>query len=477
MKKSLLLLLSLVMGVTTAFAGIVDVTWGGQSDWSNNANAQKPEEKVITLTVGDITLSLDKAAGQTSPTVNKGKNDARLYAKGQLKLTASGKSVTSILFSISEQGMKRMGDLTAASGTVETDMTAKTVTWTGNAAEVLITVGDQSTVGSEKGAAQLCFTQLQVTLDDGQVLVAAPTISGETDFEGTTEVKIEGEEGTTIYYTLDNSDPTVSSTLTGPSPLTFTLDKSATVKAIAVKGEDVSSVSSKAFTAHTYEEVTIADLNEYSEDKADLNLKLTDAQVTYVDGKNFYLREGDKALMVFNSSLSVAVGDVLNGTVKVDYDNYYGIHEVKDNASTNMDNLTKTSGDAPLPVIVEIGHILEYGHIAEYIELQKVTIEYDETAQKYFAVKGDARIQFNKGIDVSDYADGNEYYVTAVFNNIYKNVAQIQPIAVSTTPTGISTTVVAPVTEGQAIYSIDGRRLVKAVKGLNIINGNKVLVK
>ena len=29
----------------------------------------------------------------------------------------------------------------------------------------------------------------------------------------------------------------------------------------------------------------------------------------------------------------------------------------------------------------------------------------------------------------------------------------------------------------QAIYSIDGRRLTKAVKGINIINGKKVIIK
>lgn len=61
----------------------------------------------------------------------------------------------------------------------------------------------------------------------------------------------EAESGSTIYYTLDGSTPTSSSTLyTAP----FTIDASKTVKAIAIKaGQTASDVSSKAYDLYWWQ--------------------------------------------------------------------------------------------------------------------------------------------------------------------------------------------------------------------------------
>lgn len=75
--------------------------------------------------------------------------------------------------------------------------------------------------------------------------VAAPVISGTTPFSDTTEVSITAGAGATIHYTTDGSTPTAAST-TYSAP--FTLSDSATVKAIAIIEESVSTVASKVFT-------------------------------------------------------------------------------------------------------------------------------------------------------------------------------------------------------------------------------------
>ena len=78
-----------------------------------------------------------------------------------------------------------------------------------------------------------------------QQTVAAPTVSGTTPFEESTQVTISGLSGSEIRYTTDGTTPTSGSTLySGP----FTLSDSATVKAIAIKDGVTSAVTTKSFT-------------------------------------------------------------------------------------------------------------------------------------------------------------------------------------------------------------------------------------
>ena len=78
--------------------------------------------------------------------------------------------------------------------------------------------------------------------------LAAPTISGNTPFEETTQVTMAGPDGAEIHYTTDGNDPTSESTLYSEA---ITLSDSATVKAIAIKDGQSSSVTSKVFTKGT----------------------------------------------------------------------------------------------------------------------------------------------------------------------------------------------------------------------------------
>ena len=79
----------------------------------------------------------------------------------------------------------------------------------------------------------------------GSGTLTAPVISGTTPFEESTQVSITGPEDARVYYTTNGSTPSAESTLyTEP----FTLNATTTVKAIAIKDESSSSVTTKTFT-------------------------------------------------------------------------------------------------------------------------------------------------------------------------------------------------------------------------------------
>ena len=75
--------------------------------------------------------------------------------------------------------------------------------------------------------------------------VAAPTISGETPFDESTQATISGPDGAEIRYTVDGSTPTAESSLYSEA---LTLTDTVLVKAIAIKDGVSSEVASKTFT-------------------------------------------------------------------------------------------------------------------------------------------------------------------------------------------------------------------------------------
>ena len=78
--------------------------------------------------------------------------------------------------------------------------------------------------------------------------VSAPTFSGATQFEESTQVSMSGPAGAEIHYTTDGSQPTAQSTLyTAP----ITLSETTVVKAIAIKDGKSSSVTSRTYTKGT----------------------------------------------------------------------------------------------------------------------------------------------------------------------------------------------------------------------------------
>ena len=105
----------------------------------------------------------------------------------------------------------------------------------------LVVEGSSNSGGTTPGGG----SQEQGSGNEEQESVAAPTISGTTPFEESTQVTMSGPADAEIRYTTDGSTPTSSSTLYSAA---ITLSVSTTVKAIAIKDGVSSQVTTKEFT-------------------------------------------------------------------------------------------------------------------------------------------------------------------------------------------------------------------------------------
>ena len=137
------------------------IIWASSSAWAGVA--EKASE--ISLTAGTYKITAKKASGKTNPTVNSNANDCRVYANGSVTISTTGDAMTSIVFNVSSQGLKRLAAITADTGTIATQSKGdKTVSWTGSAKSVTFTVGASADYGSDgsSAAGQFDFSSIEI---------------------------------------------------------------------------------------------------------------------------------------------------------------------------------------------------------------------------------------------------------------------------------------------------------------------------
>ena len=171
--------------------------------------------------------------------------------------------------------------------------------------------------------------------------VAKPVISGTTPFEGSTQVTITCETtGALIYYTLDESEPTISST---PYSAPFTITETTTVKAIAALNGETSNVATKTFTAIP----VIGSVAEFNALDVNANFKYTASNLVAIkqNGSQLYAQDGEKGMLIYGSiGQSYQLGDVIPGGFTGTRVNYNGAPEMTNPAgfAASEDNVEVT---------------------------------------------------------------------------------------------------------------------------------------
>lgn len=294
--------------------------------------------------------------------------------------------------------------------------------------------------------------------------LAAPTISGEETFTNTTTVTIASTEKVAkIYYTLNGEEPTQASTLYEKP---FTLDKTATVKAVAIYKEVRSTTAQKTFTKMDLSAPkTIAELFELQQDLNEVNVKLADAQVVYTDGNNNYIvRENNKALDLLNTSLSLKQGQKVTGTVMLSVKFNNGILTASDvTGKTNGTNLT-LSGEETAPLPIECASLADVNNYpGDLISLKNKKYN----VQSRYLLENWNYVYLSNGSEFN--MEGKYYDVTIWYNEKTKVGWAYYPLAKVVEAELAITSLPAPTIEGETAFTSSTTVTIKSPESVALI--------
>ncbi len=274
------------------------------------------------------------------------------------------------------------------------------------------------------GTWQIKELYVKAKTDKAPVVIEAPVF---TPQQGTymdkVSVSIAAAEGLKVYYTLDGSEPTTASTLYEAA---FDLTETTTVMAIAVDAEGNASPVAKAM--YTIKATPVAPENgalfNFNENK--WNLPVSSSEETFPITE---VKEGDVTLTFTNGSTPTRLWN--------DFNNGLQIRMYKEGGSMT---------------------------VTPAADQKVVKVEFDATKLDVTASEGKLAEKLWTG----------EAATVTFTANATSNINYI--IVTLSKQSGIEGVEAGEQTE-KVIYTIDGRRVQKAEKGVYVINGKKVVVK
>ena len=211
-------------------------------------------------------------------------------------------------------------------------------------------------------------------------------------------------------------------------------------------------------------------------------LTLTDAVVTFVNGKDMYVTDATGSIDFYNCNLSYTAGQKLNGKIKVKYTVYKSTPEA---IEPSENNLTATDGEAtPQEVAVssvDISKVCDYVKISGKVKVLEETSGDKTFTNYYIADESDNKVMIYRkwksldGTDVTTLNDGDEATITGIVVP-FNDTVEIAVTAMESTSSGIEN-INAEIANDAPIFNIAGQRVEKAVKGIYIQNGKKFIVK
>lgn len=232
-------------------------------------------------------------------------------------------------------------------------------------------------------------------------------------------------------------------------------------------------------------------LTNYTKATTNLNLKLTNAKVLYVNNYNgtvnTYVREGDAAIELRTLGFDMPANSTISGTVKVDLDYSYGVPYIKANDATNDESLTiQESTEEAQPVVATVADIIAKKYINDLVIIKDVKFTKESvtsgtsTRTNYYINDGDKKVQLYDKFQVSDLAtltDGETYTVQGLFGQIYNNVPEILMTKKVAETTGINNITNDATLENAPAFNLAGQKVGKAYKGVVIKAGKKFIQK
>ncbi len=295
--------------------------------------------------------------------------------------------------------------------------------------------------------------------DTTPAAVATPTFShdnGNYETEQTVEILCE-TEGAEIYYTTDETTPSASSKLyTAP----IAVSETTTLKAIAIKGEDMSAVSTCKLL-FLGKPVSIADFISNA-DKENASV-LNDVVVAYHHNSNLYVQDETGYLLIYgNTSVKYNPGDVISG-ISGKYNVYSTLPQMKE-ASVPTASSTQ---DAPeqREISIEDQSKLTISDASSCVILVNETLT--EAPDWTNGTKSNATLSSGKTLrneflhKLNTEVD-TPYDITCIVN-IYNGNIQFFPIAIEATTTGVE-----GISKDNSVYANNGKVYINTVAGEEI---------
>ena len=422
--------------------------------------------KDVSMTKDGITLHATNTSNNAG--VLGRTDNYRFYQGSKLEISSAVGNIQKVVFTCTANDAAKYGPgcfATASTGSYS--YSGKTGTWTGDAASFTLTTSNQ-----------VRATKIEVTYAASGDFLAAPTISGNTDFTESATVTITAAEGATIYYTTNGQDPDQREGTEYTAP--FTISETTTVKAIAYKGDLESSIATQEFTKKEIKAASdIAAFNNLA-DKDETVLTLNDAKVLYswtsLNGNNStYIRDASGALCLYNAGLDLKAGQILNGTVNITRSSYNGTIQGAKNDKTSKTTFTATDGEAPIANTIKPADAAS--HVSDLVQFTNVNIV--NNSNRFYIVDGDNKVQVYNGFHISGYtvAAAENVDVKGILVK-YQTTYEVYPIEVPVA-TGITEIKAdkAVLDSNAPMYNLAGQRVDKSFKGVVIQKGKKFLNK
>lgn len=284
-------------------------------------------------------------------------------------------------------------------------------------------------------------------------------------------------------FTADNGEIAENTWTGNATEVTFTTTANRSISKIEVTLADENDETIKPVAA--VEVATIADFNAVEDGKT-VKLTLTNARVNGVMGGSFYVEDASGATVF--KGLTLTPGTQLNGYVigtkstddEIDFMNDPAVAVEYQLTATDATTFeaSETTMEGTVMALTEAGTQANYGRLVTF---EHVTISGSGQSKTLADANGNTfKARDYMGVLPTDYNWPEKaskitgiviYYMTGWF---------LMPISadaiVEDTTQGIET-INATTTESMTIYNLQGQRLNGLQKGINIVNGKKVVIK
>lgn len=397
------------VNITNSAPELPNHTW----DLTTNSYTSSSNESV-TWTSDYATMVINKANASTNANNYLGGSgtytSTRFYKNSILTLTpTAGYGITSVEFTATTAGYaSALESSTWDNATATVNSTTVTVTPTDGTAEFSATIS--GTCG---------FSAVKVYYEEvNPAAVATPTFSvagGEYIDAQTVEITC-ATEGASIFYTIDGTDPTAES---NPYTQAITISATTTLKAIAVKGEDVSNIATATYTFpliyQTIAEFKTANTTGY--------LNMSGAQVVYIDSakKNIYVRDNSGAVDIYNGggfTTGIKTGDFLGGVLYGKYSPYKNLPEI---TNADLSHVTITGNEVVVAKVIEGTTEAIQANLCDLVKIQNTQI-IESNNDYYVGENEDIKLydKFNVGLTFETEMDVDVQGIASIYDTTYE---------------------------------------------------------